>query len=192
MVFPVEGDANALRPTKVTAERPLLINPNEDDPSVDLELEGETGVLSPRRRADGTLSQRGATTIALLDLNRADLVALRKWAYHDFQGTLAKLIRMPLDDPATISTPGYQQASTRFEEYKASRLPHMLAHRTAHQEMRSEIAPTLFKLGFLETPLPLPGPAPRAPGKRTDPGSEGGIRGRRRPRQSRPRISTSR
>ena len=189
MVFAVEGDANALRPTAVKRRRPLLINPNEDDPSDDLELEGETGVLSPKRLADGTLSRRGTTTIALLDLNRTELVAQRKRAYEDFHEILSKLIRMRLDDPATVRTPGYQKADARFDEYEASRLPFMLALRTAHRDWLSTIHPVLFKLGFPKTPGPHPVSAHGAAGKRPARASNAGIRGQRRRRQGRPPIS---
>jgi hypothetical protein len=138
-LFPVVGDANTLDPSSaaIAAERPLLINPSLDDPSKDLELEGASGTLSPRRLANGKLSDRGRTTIAVLDLNRTELVTRRKSAYVNFLLLLGSLQRRAIEYSAAEArrTDEWKE----FQGYLAGRLPYMLALRTAHQEFRARL-----------------------------------------------------
>jgi hypothetical protein len=116
----------------VAKEVPLLINPNLEDPSDDLELEGETGVLKPRRLKNGRLSDRGRTTIALLDLNRTELVAERKRAYGDFLNVLDKLFNSAIDNPDAVDSRPYERQ--QLKDFRAGKLPYMLARRIAHQK----------------------------------------------------------
>ncbi|MEB0164622.1 AAA family ATPase, partial [Glaciimonas sp. CA11.2] len=74
---PVDGQSGSLR-----AERPLLLNPCEDDPSQHL-ISDRSGRLLPR-------TSRGYVTIETLDLNRLDLVGERK--------KLAQTVSIDLED----------------------------------------------------------------------------------------------
>jgi hypothetical protein len=171
MAFPVEGGANSLDPSALDAESPLLINPNQDDPSVHIELE-RTGVLIPRRLPDGELSMKGSTTIALLDLNRPELVAERKRAYNHFLNTLGKLFNRTLEDPASIASLAEDQEE--FNNYSSGRLPYMLALSEAHRDFRSRAIRAFRQYGLMEDLHSGPDGHPGAVADRTGRAGEAG------------------
>jgi hypothetical protein len=129
-VFPVERGRNALDEASLVREKPLLLNPNQDEPSEHLELEGPTGVLIPRERGDGEPSERGQVTIDLLDLNRDGLVAQRKQAFHSFGKDLETLYRN-LRKHSALGTYEMEQ----LKKFQAQKLPYMFARRLALQTL---------------------------------------------------------
>lgn len=129
-VFPVAaGSAHAIDPAGVASELPLLLNPRVDDPASHLELEVETGILKWK-------SIRGEVTIAVLGLNRADLVAERKRTYYDF---LRALIDRALATLQGTTGPGIKQAQQLYEDYQANLLPYMMVCRKAEEEVRNRL-----------------------------------------------------
>ena len=75
--FPLpKGGFRATKPGEEKKEKPLLIHPGREDPSVYFDLEFETGALKAR-------DERGRISIAVLGLNREQLLKARKKAARD-------------------------------------------------------------------------------------------------------------
>lgn len=66
----------------ISREDPLLINPYHEDPAQHLEYRGY--LLAPLCNADGAEDPKGRTTIDQLELNRPDLLELRRWEWSRF------------------------------------------------------------------------------------------------------------
>jgi hypothetical protein len=73
-VFPVGSVFRATEPGDEVKEKPLLINPREEDPNEHLVFDTQTGII-------GFKTPRGETTIRLLGLNRRGLPEKRLEAY---------------------------------------------------------------------------------------------------------------
>lgn len=90
--FPVNG-AHAATPDGVAQEQPLLLNPlvAEDDPALHLTFDPKTG------RVIGT-TDRGRTTIGILNLNREGLPEVRRQVYDSLRARIADLGRAGWDN----------------------------------------------------------------------------------------------
>lgn len=76
--FPLSGARRARAPGCERREKPLLLNPCEDDPDEHLEFT-EAGVVRPALDGRRRPSRRGEASIQVYGLQRNDLVAERSW-----------------------------------------------------------------------------------------------------------------
>jgi hypothetical protein len=82
--FPVEGQ-HALDASELRGERPLLINPAEEDPAPHLEVDTTTGLLKAR-------TARGAMCVAVFGLNVRKLPEMRLAVMDQVRAVLVELI----------------------------------------------------------------------------------------------------
>ena len=96
--FPVVGD-HACVPDGIAAEKPLLINPLEDEPSDDIEINTADGMMQPKNG-----SARGAATITILGLNARDrLREKRLAAINEVKALVATLLHNKLERQNAIA-----------------------------------------------------------------------------------------
>src|ERR1044072_6455239 len=120
--FPLsKGGFRATKPGEEKKEKPLLIHPCREDPSVYFDLEFETGALKAR-------DERGLISIEVLGLNRETLLEARKDA-----GTNATMfIRHCRKQSAAKAD------LDRVDDHIAGRKPYSLVWRKVKEEMSSK------------------------------------------------------
>jgi hypothetical protein len=120
--FPLpKGGFRATKPGEEKKEKPLLIHPGREDPSVYFDLDFETGALKAR-------DERGRISIAVLGLNREALLEARKDAARNatmYIGHCKKRSAAKADREL-------------IDEHIAGRKPYSLVWRKVKEEMSSK------------------------------------------------------
>lgn len=139
--FPVAGK-HAISPEEVAAEKPLLLNPlvPADDPALHIDFDSTTGRLIPK-------TERGRTTIELLNLNREGLPEDRRQAYDN---VLARALEAFTQRDQAIRA----RAMEMLEEQRTGKARYSIAGRLAIERHRAALAEHANWLDGLDVVVP--------------------------------------
>lgn len=127
--FPVEKDY-AIAPAEIANEKPLLINPTQEDPGKDLSVELATGLMKPN-------SRRGDMCIQIFGLNvRDQLVHERKKAMDEVKAKLDTIIHNP-DEAAK------QRAADELKNIRDGKYAYAAAGRAMLASLWKYVSPLL-------------------------------------------------